>query len=252
MAVTQVQIDQLLGRIEVLHGELSIVRRQALALEEAYDVAKRDYELKLGGVNAEAARLEGLRDSLAARLRGVSQPLPPRPEPPVVQPPPVFIGDTQPAKIVPPVPVKNPRTERKRVLLDYLYYFTDDAQMAHITRFNAVLDDDQHDVGDLLEALEWGDIWRARYEWESLDAQHARLEGWRVALVAQLTHWKERLSRQSEGQFSALRERREKLTPEQWAAFLDNLAEVQREQNRTLAEKVTELEQRWRAREGTR
>lgn len=247
MISTQAQVDELLEGLRKLHGELSALRREVIELEKGYEETRRDYELKLGAVNAEAERLERLFHTLS-HLPDDGKPLPAsRPEPPVIPPRPVIKPESVGAKSVAAPPVKNPRRERKRVLLNYLYYFTDDDQMSDIERLNAVLDDDRHDVGDLLESLEWGDIWRAKYDWETLDEQHARLKDWREALTGRLAYWKERQKGQAGDQIQGLWERRKRVTPEQWADFLDDLARQQQRQNQRLAEEAASLQRRRRA-----
>ena len=251
MSATEAQINRLLKQLEELHARGASTRREVNELEQAVALTRSDYEQKLGQPNGEAERLRVLKASLEARLRGSRRSAPPTPAPtPRVKPPPVTFTPQveERVAIAPPPPPKSFKRERKAALRDFIYYFSESEQASGIEQINAMLDDERRDIGDILELVEWGDIWKVRSDWETLDEQQQRLEGWQAALEERLAYWQHRLE-QSNNPFHELWLKRKAMTRPAWLSFLDELARRQAQQNQELAGEVAALEQLWQAKQ---
>jgi hypothetical protein len=245
MAVTQDQIDDLLGTMEALWRQITPLRQRAVELEAGLTSVQRDYDHEVGQANIKADRLRARKASLQAALARKPPPPPTPPPPPPRRPPPV--KEIKPGAILPPPPPEDPRDVRKRALADHIYYFLDSDQEEVIQIIHAVLDDDQRDVGDMLELLPWGEIWKAHADWETLEDQYLRLDQWRSALENRVAYW-QRVVRQLETdpRQGLLREMKER-SREDWLAFLKKLAGQQEEENERLARQVRVLEEQWQA-----
>jgi hypothetical protein len=247
MPTTQAQINALLKELEKLLGEISSLRQQAMDIERELAVTNKDYEDRLGQANAESDRLEARKHALELLLR--ENPLPAKALPVSSPEPTQEIREavtssvvSRPAPPAPPPP--NPRHKRKSALLDFIYYFSDNEGSTGVEQLNALLHDPQRDMGDILELLTWGDIWKAKYEWESLDEQQLRLGGWQAALTTRRDYWERRLQ-QPRNALDVFHRKRRSQSREEWLSFLEDLARRQEAQNRELAEEVAALERQW-------
>ena len=245
--MTESQIAELLEILEKLLQQIEPLRAQIKQMEKEFTEVQQEYDAKLGQANAEADRLEASRLSLRARLN--RKPAPPpvqEPSPPPV-PPPATI-DTRPDPTLPPSPPlrrESLRTARKRALLVFIFNFTDSGPA--IERINAIVDDDRRELGDMLELLTWGEIWKARTDWETLDEQWLRLDEWRLALEQRVAYWIEENNRLKDDPRYSLWERRSELGPKAWQSALDDLLRRQERDNELLAKDVASLEQQWQA-----
>ena len=255
MPVTQTHIEQLLQALKSILDQIAPLRQQAADLETELAQVQLDYDQELGDLNAEAARLEALKILLRAHLAQrevapiVQAPLPvPDPTPPpVVADSPVVLGDTPLSP-----PPEDPRAARKRALADHIEYFLADSDREIVMQLiNAVLIDDRRDIADMLESLAWGPIWMARADWETLEDHHSRLEGWRQALADRLTYWQNEVRRLKSDQRHGLLLERKSRTPEEWQAYLDQMALEQQAEIDNLTHEVAVLEQQWQAKTTT-
>ncbi|MEC4812326.1 MAG: hypothetical protein SAK29_03480 [Scytonema sp. PMC 1069.18] len=245
MAITQTQIDQRLEILKTLLDDIAQLRQQASILENELAQAENEYNQKLSHLNTEADRLDALKISLQSRLAWRKTP------PPVTEntsrtevelPPPVI----EP-QLLPPLPPENPRIGRKRALADHIEYFLADSDRETVMQvINAVLADNYCDMGDMLELLVWGDIWKARAEWETLEEQYTRLQEWQCSLEERLAYWQQIWK--DDSRYSLWQEKRSR-SQEEWLAFLDDLAQKQAEENTRLSHEVAVLEQRWQAKQ---
>jgi hypothetical protein len=244
----ETQIEELLTELKALLDDVAPLRERAAAVEAAMVRAQYDYEQKLRAANAEADRLELLKFSLLARLaerEPPPSPLPPTPAP--IPPPTVIANQPTTGGTAADIPSEPPEAIRKRKLVAHIRYFTDDQTV--IERINALLKDPRRDVGDMLELLPWGDLWRARAaDWETLTDQWARLTSWRAALQERLAHWQREVRRLEEDDRHPLLVRKTGSSPEEWLAFLDELARKQKAENVRLAREVEVLQQQLAAR----
>src|SRR5262249_46497087 len=130
------------------------------------------------------------------------------------------------------------------ILADHIFYFMDTSQLADMEIINAVLSDDQRDVGDMLELLTWGDIWKSRPDWETFEQQLERLLSWQVALEDRLGFWHQEVRRlESDPNYGLVRIMTSD-SREAWQSHLDDLVRQQSEENRQLAEEISILEER--------
>lgn len=254
MTLTQTQIDELLETLKSLLDQIAQLRQKAAELEKGLTQAEGDYNEKLSSLNAEADRLEALKASLKFRLAQKTQEIPEQS---------ATIIDTLPVDVelppeiiepklgeLPPPPKEDPRYTRKQMLADHIEYFVVDSDREPIMQeINAVLADERQDLGDMLERLNWGEIWKARADWETLEDQYARLESWKSALEERLTYWQQQLCRVEQDPRYSLWQEMTTYSHQEWLAFLDNLARQQEEENASLAHEVSVLEQQWQTKQ---
>jgi hypothetical protein len=248
MAVTEKQIQDLLGQIKTLLGKIVPLREKAADLEAELAAAQRDYERVVGAANVEASRLRAQKDSLQAALAAKPPPPPPAPPPPPKPPPPV--PPVKPGTAPPPPPREDPRAARKRTLGDYIFYFLDDDQQDVLQVLHAIQDDARYDVGDMLELLPWGDIWQARAGWEMPDDQQRRLLSWHTALGTRLDYWQRTLDRLAGDSRQGLLQEKKARSPEGWQDYLAGLAQDQEKDNARLRQEVQVLEAEWQKKQG--
>ena len=106
------------------------------------------------------------------------------------------------------------------------------------THFELNLD---NDIGDMLERLEWGDIWQTKASWEAPEEQIKRLESWRDALQGRLVYWEgKRRELDTHGLLEEWRAR----DKEEWDAYLDQQAAQQETELIELRQAVDLLRQR--------
>lgn len=243
MLVTQSQIDELLETLKTRLKQILSFREQVLVLEKALIEAENEYNQKLADINDEADRLESLKASLLSRLA------PKKERTPAIRD--TFIGDVEePPQLVEsfvtpisPLPQEDPKNQRKRALADHIELFLLDSERETTMQvINAVLADNDRDTGDMLEQLAWGDIWKARADWESLEEQYARLQEWHKALLERLGYWQNVLQSREKDSRYELQEMRSR-GQESWFAFLDDLAQKQVAENAKLDHEVKVLEQ---------
>ena len=244
MVATEKQIQDLLAQIETLLSQIMPWRKKAVNLEAGLAAAKRDYERVVGAANAEASRLSARKASLQAAL--AAKPAPPPPPPPLRPNPPPDVPKVKPGVALPPPPPEDPRAVRKRALADHIFYFLDDDQEDVLQVLHAIQDDARRDVGDMLELLPWGEIWRARATWETLDDQQRRLASWLAALEIRLDYWQRTLDRLEGGDSrQGLLQEKKVRSAEEWEAYLAELAQDQEDDNARLRQEVQVLDAEW-------
>ena len=247
MATTQMQIDNCLTALEVLLEQIKPLRQRVAEVEKGLAQAQRDYDQKMSKLNAEAERLEGLKISRMARLAPEINPHPPpQVAPAELKPtPPEEVISIMPTADTPPSPppTESPRAVQKRSLARYIRYFLDSNQDAVMQVINAVLVDDQRGMGDMLEVLSWGDIWKARAAWETLENQYDRLNEWHQVLEERLAYWQREMRKQESDSRYYLWQKMHGSSQEEWLAFLDDLARQAEAENAQLAHEVEVLEQ---------
>mgnify|MGYP002778632520 CR=1 FL=1 len=249
MLVTQSKIDDLLESLKTHLEEILSIKEQVLVLDKALIEAENEYNQKLGDINDEADRLESLKASLLSRLAPKKQSSPDIRDKFMenIEAPPHIVESFVTA--IPPLPKEDPRTQRKRALADHIEFFLMDSERETIMQvINAVLADNYHDMGDMLEQLAWGDIWKARANWESLEEQYARLIEWQKALLERLDYWQNILQRRKQDPRYELQEMRSR-GQESWFAFLDDLLQKQVTENARLDYEIKVLEQQLQVRQ---
>jgi hypothetical protein len=251
MTVTQAQVDEVLSKLHDLLEQFALVRRRIDELREGEEMARRDYDQYMEAVNREADDLESCRDNLRLLLKGeepISPLLPPGPGgdgggggDPIIDP------------IVPlPPPVQDKRAANKRALADHILYFMDSAAIDQKQIINRILVDDTQDVGQMLEALAWGPIWCARPEWETLEDQLARLEGWHDVLRERLSVWEREVHRVETSSAGALYRQLVSGTREEWLQYLESLVANQQAANAEIAGELVVLEGEWSKKQAQR
>lgn len=259
MPVTDDQIRDLLNQLETLVEKIKPLRNRAADLEAQLTQAQRDYDRELGVLNAQVTRLHGRKMALRTAMAGGPQRKPtpiqenearPTPPPPEIDP-----RSDSPS----PLPSQvDPREARKRALWKHLYFFLDTDQLnpdpeqvKTIQTINDLVNDGRRDVGDMLEVLVWGDIWKARTDWETVDEQALRLEEWRVALQHRLEYWERATGRLKMDPRQGLLKEMQKGSQE-WGTYLRGLAEQQQRENDQLAREISILEDERRAKQAPR
>jgi hypothetical protein len=132
-------------------------------------------------------------------------------------------------------------------LADHIYSCLNQEQEEVVMQVvNAILADESKDIGDMLEALAWGGIWKVRTDWESLEDQYSRLTEWRAALEVRLNYWRAEIHRlESESRYTLWEVKRQ--SEAQWQALLADLEQKQAAENALLAHEVAVLEQQLQA-----
>lgn len=160
--ITETKIQTLLEQLQRQVTDISQLRESCQTLEANLNEIQRDYQQYVGQLNVEHNQLTQEINRLRATLAQINTPAP---ETPVVIPPlpPEFqpkVGmDIKP----PPPPPKDTRSEKKRSLADFLEsVIAPEARETVMQAINAVLADERRDIGDMLEALTWGDLWSYR------------------------------------------------------------------------------------------
>ena len=249
MPISQAQIDELLEQLKHLLAQITPIRQQMATLEKQLAQVQREYDKHLGEHNSEANRLEMLKHSLKARLARKPTPIMQEPTtqavPEAIQPPEVVEIALSPDEPPPPPPAEEPGMVPKRALANHIYYFLDPSQSAIMQTINALLIDGARGIGEMLELLEWGEIWSARADWEPLEEQYQRLEGWQAALTERWAFWQAEEQRLKGDSRYALWRERDSRSSEEWLALLQGLTEQQKIENERLAQEVAILEQAW-------
>jgi hypothetical protein len=261
MPVTDDEISGLKTQLESLVGKIKPLRERSAILEAQLAQAQRDYDRELGVLNAEAIRLSGRKTALRAALAGndTHRPMPILPPDPGPTPPPPVIDPGPHPSPVPLAQREDPREARKRALWKHLYEVMDPDQpdpdpekIQTIQAIHAMVRDDQRDVGDMLEVLAWGDVWKVRGEWETVEEQARRLDEWRTALQQRLKFWEQAVGRLEKDPRQGLLNEMQKGSQQQWLAYLKKLAGQQQTENESLRHEVTELENEWRLKQAAR
>lgn len=245
MAATEADINALLDTLEALLKQIEPLRRSVHETEKGLEQTQREYDQKLGQANAEADRLEAEKNALKARLnrQNVAPPAPRPPLPEPVAPPAVADIRIEPQLPIPPPPQESLRRKSKRALLDYIFSFTDTGPV--IEQIHALVDDDGRDMGEMLELLAWGEIWKTRTRWESIEQQWQRLDEWRVALEQRLAYWTQERRHLADDTRYSLWQRRSELVESEWRALLDDLLSRQETDNKRAATEVAALNEQW-------
>src|SRR6266700_2800392 len=235
MATTQMQIDNLLTALKALLEQIQPLRQRVAEVDQI----QREYYQRMSKLDAEADRLNRLKISLMDRLAGIKPPLR------ETEPTPAESQPTLPEEVInitpklgtppPPPPTESPRAARKRSLARHIYYFLDSQQGAVMQVINAVLVDDRRDVGDMLEALTWGDIWTVRADWETLENQYDRLNEWHQVLEERVDYWQREIRKQENDKRYRIWQKMQERSQEEWLDFLDDLARQAEAENAELA-----------------
>jgi len=241
MPATETEINVLLEKLEMLLSEVKALSAAIDRIATMLEQAEREYELKLGDVMAEADRLDAEKHGLLSRLNRAEAPgpMPPRAVEPVA--PPALVEVASPAIKLPPSLPENPTRKRKRALADFIFNFNDSGPV--IEKINALVDDDARDIGEMLELMEWGQIWKERTSWETFDEQRQRLEEWHIALEERRSFLTEKKNRLEE---NSLWNRRSK-SEEDWQSFLDEMLQQRKAENERAAREIEKLEQQWKS-----
>lgn len=246
MSDIQAKINLLLEKLKISLDKIGELRTLANDLENDLTEVQHDYELKLGSLNIEATQLERLIIILRASLarKPVSVRESEQISPPPVPPPELIEDDSSEPKPLPP-PEKDPRASRKRALADHVMSFVPNDEMETVLQVvNAILDDEQRDVGDMLELIPWGVIWTARAEaWETPEMQFDRLQGWNQELQARLTYWEGQIQRLKKDERDGLLQEMRVRSHSDWLAYLEGLASKQAEQNKEMRQEIVFLQQ---------
>ncbi len=241
MVDIETQIIEILNNLKELLEQITWLRQHADELDRGLIEAQRDYDQKIGPLNTEADRLEALKLSLRARLARRPSPAaqPAKSDDAPSTPKPVITTETPP-----PPPPKDPRAKRKRELADYIGYFIADESRETIMQvINAILADEQRDVGDMLELLSWGNIWTASADWETPVEQYKRLNDWNQILADRLVYWQERIHGLEKSSYYSLWQQKQSLSQAEWLANLDEMGRQQAANNANLSREVDFLEQ---------
>jgi hypothetical protein len=237
MSNDQEKVQELLGELETILMMIVPLREEVAELQSQLEMVQGDYDSRLGALNRERAELELEREYLQAKLLNEA---PPPPMTPPAKAPPSIVAPAFDDEII-ESPRRDPRTRRKQELADHLLYFVDDANEAVKLAINQALVDPDKDIGDMLERLEWGDIWQTKASWEAPEEQIKRLESWRDALQGRLVYWEgKRRELDTHGLLEEWRER----DKEEWDAYLDRQAAQQETELIELRQAVDLLRQR--------
>ena len=243
MIQTQTTVKTLLNTLKALLAEVTALRQESDELGKCLADVQREYEEKFNSLNLENQRLEALKSSLKSRLarkpQYPQQPAKNNDDSEIQSPPPTFEKS-----LPPPLPPEKSHIRRKRALADHIEYFISDSNREPMMQIlNAVLADDDRDLGHMLELLSWGEIWTARAEWETLEEQYNRLQEWEIALSERLEYWQQFLNSQQNNSYYGLLQERKTRSSQEWAEFLNELDQQQKEENERLAHEVSILEQ---------
>jgi len=243
--------EELQSALRELLLQIAPLRQEAAELRTALDRVKRDYEPRLGELNAEAEDLQRLKEALEAQLAGEPGPQVKKPPvergPDVLPPPEVKTAGPEKAEQLPePLPVvRDERKERKLDIADHieslLSYEDWSAVMEDV---NAILSDPKRDVGDLLELVPWGDFWTVKTEGETAQEQLVRLAWWRQALEERLAYWRDEVRRLKAEDHYVLWLRMRQLSEPEWLRLLETMAQMQERENEELRRQVACLQQR--------
>jgi uncharacterized phage infection (PIP) family protein YhgE len=252
MIITQSHIDDLLAELKDTLEQINALRGRVTKLVsdvgDELDLAQQEYDARLSSLNAEARELAYRKETLKMRLNQLQNSqnsieaqnfldL----DVPGVDPPEPELLETTETPESPEPPPEDPRIARKRALADHIYYFLEQDQEAVMQHVNAVLNKENTDIGHMLELLAWGDIWKARPAWESLEDQYQRLKGWQPMLKARLSYWKGEVQRlESEKRYALWKIKNQ--GEAHWQAYLDDLVEKQKSENAKLSHEVAVLE----------
>ena len=239
------RIEHVLRNLKALVEDITHRREKVESLQAELIEVQRDYNDKLGYLNAEAEKLESRRAFLSAQIAGRNPSAPsaqPKSSGPA-QPPPT--GGAHFSESPPPPLTEDPRAVRKRSLADHIYYFLESSQTPIMQEINAAIADDRQDVGDMLERLAWGEIWSARADWETLDDHLARVQGWNRALEDRLSYWQQIMRNVEDDPRHGLLEKMKESNREEWLAFLDSMARNQEMENARLARELGVLGDSW-------
>ena len=247
MTITAQQIEDMFATLKALLDQILPLRTQVDVLVKDLALAQRDYDQLLGELNREAERLHARIADLQQRLAAPTvapSPVSPDPLPDLVTPPPPTVQPSAPVELTTPIePLllpEDPRFKRKRSLADHIEWFREPSQQAEMQVINAVLSDEGCDMGDMLELLNWGPIWMARAEWETIADQHHRLNEWQMALEERLAYWQNRLHALEQDARYPLWQKMSSSSAE-WPAYLRELADQQTAENTRLERTVAIL-----------
>lgn len=251
MLYTSQHVTNLLDNLKALLDQITPLRHEIMRLEADMAQVRRDYEQRLGTLNNDFAQLKAreryLRLSLAAKSpsQDAAESNEALTDPALSQ---IDASDPEAELEIPDVslPAEDPRMSRKRALADHIEYFISDSDREVVMHtINAVLADEERDMGDMLELLAWGDIWSASAPWETVDDQYTRLESWREELKGRVIYWRDALQRLQSDDLYHLWEKWHTSSDEEWSGYLEELAQQQIENNDKLAHAVSILEEQW-------
>lgn len=252
MATMQDHIDLVLATIQGLLEQIADLSKRAVAIEDGIAEAQQAYNEKLGLLNSKADELRKREAYLRYELKPKEPIEPKATDPERVNQQEGTAQQTEPARetIAETSLQKDPRDQRKRDLADYILDLIGDEQQVVMERVNAMVADRGRDVGDILEILPWGPIWRLRTDGETLEEQLERLNGWQSALEGRLAFWQGAVFRLESDDSYDLWQEMQTRSPEGWLIYLGELARSQEAENARSEHVVAMLEKELQARKG--
>ncbi len=223
MATIQDHIDLVLETIQGLLGQIEKLSKRAVAIEVGIAEALQAYNEKLGMLNSKADELKRQAASLGYELNPNQGHIEPKP----------IARETENQQKHSPLQPKPEETMAETPLQKGV---------------NAMVADRRRDVGDILEILPWGPIWRLRTDGETLEEQLKRLNGWQDALEGRLAFWQGEVLRLESDKSYDLWQEMQTSSPERWLIYLDELASSQTAENARLEHAVAVLERELQAR----
>jgi hypothetical protein len=241
------EIEEALAVIEQLLAQIEPTRQHCAVMSRNIEEAHRDYEEVVGPANQESIRLETAIAYTRRLLEGTSagdrlaEPVPlDQPASWITSPP---AWDPVPAAS----DLQDIRAARKRSIADHVLYFAATESDPVVVLMNSLLSKSEHGPGEMLEAIEWGDIWSVAPAWESEQDRLSRLKSWQEELEPRLGYWKAR-ERQLTADY-ALASRKMKSTAAEWRAYLDGMAAAQKADNARRASELELLRAEWQRRQ---
>lgn len=234
---TQRDIEDLLGRLQMLGARIREARAALAPLEAGLEAARREFDDYVGPLRREALRLGHQIRTLQTSARTV-----------VVSKITAIGGDRVIDHTIEIADARlhDPEAIEKDILLEHLMRVLDPELDERAGELLAVVQGLANDpvtrLADLLEELPWGSAWTGHAPAEDLDSQRKRLQVWERALSRQLEaleQAQERL-REVDTRYQLYAERQR--GTEVWNAYLDRAVARLREQNLELRVLVEELQ----------
>ena len=146
-----------------------------------------------------------------------------------------------------PLPVQAPeenlRDSRKRSVADHVLYFSAGEDDAVVVLMNGLLMKPDHGPGEMLELIQWGEIWKSTPDYESEEEMFLRLEGWQLELEVRLEYWQTKVQqlRREHG----LAELKQRSSAAEWHDHLAALAQEQGAENAQHQRNLEVLQAEW-------
>jgi hypothetical protein len=234
-AAVQQDLDDLLGRLQVLGIRIRELRVSLAPLEAELETARREFDERVGSLRREGLWLEHQVHLLKTPARPAAEELTA-----------IDAGNLAEHAREMAAYRHDPETVEKDCLLEHLMRVLDpelDDQAGDlIAVVQGLANDPATRLADLLEELPWGSAWTGRPPAEDLDAQCRRLRTWKRALRRQLDTLEQARDRLRgiDPRYPLYAERQR--GPDVWKAYLDRAAARQHERNLGLKAVVEELQ----------